>query len=74
MGLVADFLDKLADDADFARSYDLCTEDVMDEFGLDPDQKTLIRDGSPREVRDYLMQVEEIGNPHVYVLRMLPSS
>lgn len=72
MGLVADFLDRLADDVEFARSYDLCTEDVMNEFGLDEDQKKLIRDGTPQEVREYLMGTEQIGNPHVYILRMLP--
>jgi hypothetical protein len=74
MALVSAFLDRLADDLEMQQAYDECNEDLMNEYedGLDDEQKRLIRYGTPAEVRDYLMNVEEVANPHVYILRMLP--
>ncbi|HYY08775.1 MAG TPA: hypothetical protein VFA25_09270 [Actinomycetota bacterium] len=75
MAKVSDFLDQLAVDTDLQVRYDRCTDEPMDEFGLDDAQKDLIRYGSPQEVRDYLSgehadQADSVAV--VYVLRMLP--
>jgi hypothetical protein len=73
MGVVADFLDRLAIEVQLQVDFGTRSQEVMAENGIDdPKVQDLIRYGSPGEVRQYLMEVEGIGNPHVYVLRMLP--
>jgi hypothetical protein len=76
MAKVSDFLDRLAVDTELQVRYDRCTDEPMDEFGLDDTQKDLIRYGSPQEVRDYIAE-ELTGQADsvavVYVLRMLPA-
>jgi hypothetical protein len=74
MAKVSDFLDRLAVDADLQARYDKCTDDPMDEFGLEDRQKDLIRYGTPQEVRDYIAdEFADQADPAVvvYVLRML---
>jgi hypothetical protein len=71
MAKVSDFLDALADSKELQVRYDKCTDEPMDEFGLDEDQKNLIRYGTPQEVRDYIAN-EELLEDAVYILRMLP--
>jgi hypothetical protein len=75
MAKVSDFLDRLADDTDLQARYDKCTDDPMDEFGLDDGQKDLIRYGTTQEVRDYIadeLAGQEDSVAVVYVVRMLP--
>jgi hypothetical protein len=71
MAKVSDFLDALADSKELQARYDKCTDEPMDEFGLDEDQKNLIRYGTPQEVRDHIAN-EEMLEDAVYILRMLP--
>lgn len=71
MAKIADFLDLLVNEPGVAARYDKCTDEPMDEFGLDEEQKDLIRYGSPAEVRDRIEQESEIEDA-VYILRMLP--
>ena len=81
MAKVSDFLDRLAVDTDLQVRYDKCTDDPMDEFGLDDTQKDLIRYGTPQEVRDYIAdeladqadadQADPVVVIYVYVVRML---
>lgn len=80
MAKVSDFLDRLADDPDLQVRYDKCTDDPMDEFGLDDTQKDLIRYGTPQAVRAYIegelayeADSADQADPvvKVYVLRML---
>jgi hypothetical protein len=73
MAKVSDFLDQLAVDRELQIAYDKCTDEPMDAFGLDEDQKNLIRYGSPQEVREYLMSEHETQAAMVvYIIRMLP--
>ena len=56
MAKVADFLEKLSSDVAFEGEFDKHPNQVMDDFGLDNDQKKLIRNGTAKEIRD---QVEK---------------
>jgi len=71
MAKIADFLDLLVNEPEVATRYDICTDDPMDEFGLDEDQKKLIRYGSPAEVKEAIERESDIEDA-VYILRMLP--
>jgi hypothetical protein len=74
MAKVSEFLDELAVNTDWQVRYDKCTDDPMDDFGLDDTQKDLIRYGTPQEVRDYIAgEFADQADPAVvvYVLRML---
>jgi hypothetical protein len=80
MAKVSDFLDQLAVDTELQVRYDKCTDDPMDEAGLDDTQKDLIRYGTPEEVRDYIADElayeadsDDQADPvvKVYIIRML---
>jgi hypothetical protein len=80
MAKVSDFLDQLAVDTELQVRYDKCTDDPMDEFGLDDRQKDLIRYGTPEDVRDYIADElayeadsADQADPvvKVYIIRML---
>jgi hypothetical protein len=71
---VSDFLEQLTVDTELQVRYDKCTDEPMDEFGLDDSQKDLIRYGTPQEIRDYVAY--ELADQAdavvvVYIIRML---
>jgi hypothetical protein len=71
MAKISDFLDLLVEDTEVQKRYDRCTDEPMDEFGLDEEQKDLVRYGTPQQVRDYIANEEQLDDA-VYILRMLP--
>jgi hypothetical protein len=71
MAKVSEFLDLLADDVEVQNRYDKCTDEPMDAFGLTEVQKDKIRYGTPAEVREWILNEEELEDA-VYILRMLP--
>jgi hypothetical protein len=71
MAKVSEFLDLLAEDASWQKRYDKNTDEAMDAFDLNPEQKEVIRYGTPRIVRDWIAKEEQLEDA-VYILRMLP--
>ncbi|MGA9160389.1 MAG: hypothetical protein WB297_05935 [Actinomycetota bacterium] len=61
MAKLADFLEKLASDDKFEKKYDKDPVQVMKDFGLDKEQRRLIRTGTVKEIRAELKKPSELG-------------
>ena len=70
MANISDFLDRLAEDEDLQREFELHPKKVMDEDGLDPEQQALILGGDIAEIRSAIQT--ETGSDRVYLIKMRP--